>query len=156
MQHQLCLTLPPGWCKYDDDSRPRPSTSLEWNDVMRGLKTFGRWILTGRPYVNQAEADRRALVCTRCYLNVDVSGCSGCQKLVEDVVVDKHSKYDSSLRACAVCKCFLRAKIHFHLSDLEKDEDSRLQEMYPDFCWLKKGGENYKPLDKPGVQAENQ
>jgi hypothetical protein len=141
MQEQLCLTLPPGWCNYDLRGSERPSVALDWNDLQKGLRTFAKWIAGGAKYVEQAEADRRALICSRCYLNVNIVGCSGCQKLVREVVT-RSSKYDSFLRGCAVCKCVLSAKIHFPLSILGKEAKSH-QDMYPDFCWLKESGENY-------------
>jgi hypothetical protein len=144
MQHQLCLTLPPGWCNYDDDNRPRPKVSLEWNDVANGLKTFAHWVAQGCKYVTQQEADRRALVCSRCYLNVNVQGCSGCRKAVEEVVRDRHSKYDGTLKSCAVCKCFLRAKIHFPISTLDTGNPG-VQQMYPNHCWLNKQSQNFVP-----------
>jgi hypothetical protein len=143
MQRQFCETLPPGFCEYDDPNRPRPSVSLSWNDVMGGIETFGRWIRQGCNYVLQTEADRRAAVCARCYLNVNVSGCTGCQKAVQEIVRNKKSKYDHALRTCAVCKCFLRAKIHFPISTLDTDS-ATVQQMYPDFCWLNKDSENYR------------
>ena len=136
MEDQLCQTLEPGWCAYDDDSRPRPSTSLDWGAIAGGVETFARWIRDGCRYVSQAEADRRALICTRCYLNVNVSGCAGCQKVVKEIVRNKMTQYDSALRACAVCKCLLAAKVHFPLEILDK-ENARAQSMYPEFCWLK-------------------
>ena len=142
MQNQLCRTLPPGWCLYDDPSRPRPSMSLSWNDVMGGLKTFGRGIGQGCQYVSQAEADRRSEICARCYLNVNVTGCASCQKAVQEVVRDKKSKQDALLRTCAVCKCFLRAKVHFPIETLDT-ENPGAQELYPDFCWLNKNSENF-------------
>ena len=143
MQQQLCLTLPPGFCLYDDDNRPRPNMSLEWGDVTAGLATFARWIAGGCQYVDQNEAERRAQVCSRCYLNVNVQGCSGCQKAVAEVVRDKQTTLDATLRTCAVCKCFLRAKVHFPISTLDTDSE-KVQQMYPEFCWLNKAGENYR------------
>lgn len=143
MQEQICKTLPPGWCLYDDENRPRPSTVLSWDDVMAGLKTFGRWVGQGANYVAQPEADRRAEICSRCYLNVHVSGCAACQKAVQEIVRDKKSKYDHMLRTCAVCKCFLKAKVHFPLETLDTANPG-VQEMYPDFCWLNKNSENYR------------
>lgn len=143
MQQQLCLTLPPGFCLYDDDNRPRPNMSLEWGDVMGGLKTFAKWIAEGCQYVSQGEAERRAAVCSRCYLNVNVQGCSGCQKAVAEVVREKKTKLDASLKTCAVCKCFLKAKVHFPISTLDTDNE-KVQQMYPEFCWLNKAGENYR------------
>jgi hypothetical protein len=143
MQEQLCLTLPPGWCLYDDDNRPRPTTSIGWDDVASGLKTFARWVGSGCKYVPQAEAERRAVICSRCYLNVNVQGCSGCHKAVAEVVRDKHTKLDLSLRACAVCKCFLKAKVHFPINTLDTSSPG-VQGMYPGFCWLNRKSENYK------------
>jgi hypothetical protein len=143
MQHQLCLTLPPGWCNYDDDNRPRPSTLLDWGDVAGGLKTFAKWAVRGFQFVPQVEAERRAVICSRCYLNVNVQGCSGCQKAVEEVVAERKTKHDSSLRACAVCKCFLRAKVHFPISTLDTASEA-VQQMYPDFCWLNRNSDNFQ------------
>ena len=118
MEDQLCQTLEPGWCNYDNDARPRVTTNLGWGDVMEGIQTFTKWIKSGFAYVSQGEADRRAEICARCYLNTNVSGCGTCQKLVEEVVGNKKTKYDSYLKACSVCKCFLRAKVHFPISTL--------------------------------------
>jgi hypothetical protein len=145
MQEQLCLTLPPGWCNYDDPNRPRVSPGLGWDNVMEGLKTFALWMKQGFGFASRAEAERRALICSRCYLNVQVSGCSSCQKAVEETVGKRRTKYDFSLRACAVCKCFLRAKVHFPLDILDR-ENEKLQEVYPQHCWLKKDGPNYTPV----------
>lgn len=153
MQEQICKTLPPGWCLYDDPNRRRPSPIVYFSDVTAGLKTFARWIASGMKYVTQAEADRRASICAKCYLNVDVQGCAGCAQAVKEVIGDKKSRYDFALRSCAVCKCFLKAKVHFPMATLSSDSDAH-QDMYPDFCWLKKEGENFLPLDKPGVKEE--
>lgn len=143
MQHQLCLTLRPGYCLYDDEKRPRPNMSLSWGDVAEGLKTFSRWIASGCQFVVQSEAERRAAICSRCYLNVNVQGCSACQKAVTEVIGDKKTKVDSALRSCAVCKCFLRAKVHFPIETLDTDS-SKVQELYPGHCWLNKESENYR------------
>lgn len=143
MQNQLCQTLPPGWCNYDSEQRPRPQVDLGWGDVLGGLATFARWIQSGLQYVPQDEADRRALICSRCYLNVHVEGCGACHKAVAEVTKSRKSKYDFALKACAVCKCLLRAKVHFPLDTLNKNNDN-LQPMYPSHCWLKEGGDNYR------------
>ena len=143
MQHQLCQGLPPGWCMYDDDNRVRPTVSLGFNDVIGGLKTFARWIASGCKFVAQTEADRRAAICSRCYLNVDIQGCAGCQTAIKEVVGDRKTKLDGALRACGVCKCFLKAKVHFPIDTLDT-ESEKVQGMYPGFCWLNKDSENYR------------
>lgn len=142
MENQLCKTLPPGWCNFDDPNRPRPSTGLGWGDVTKAVATFSRWIASGCRYVTQEESERRALICTKCYLNVTVEGCGACHKAVETIVKGVKTKYDFALKACAVCKCLLRAKVHFPIDTLEGEGTN--QALYPDFCWLKKDGENYR------------
>jgi len=146
MEEQMCQTLPPGWCSYDDPNRARPNVSLSWGDFIPALSTFKRWLDSGKETVSQEEADRRALICSRCYLNVNITGCSGCQRLIADVVVAKKSKFDESIRGCAVCKCVLRAKVHFPIKTLDS-ENEKLQSMYPNHCWLKKDGPNYRGGD---------
>jgi hypothetical protein len=142
MEEQLCQTLPPGWCMYDDPSRPRASSGLEWGDVQGGIATFLKWLKGGCRFVEQAEADRRALVCSRCYLNVAVAGCTACKAAVVEVLGSRVTRHDHALRACGVCKCLLRAKVHFPIETLDT-ETEKLQGMYPEHCWLKKGGFNF-------------
>ena len=144
MEEQLCRTLPPGWCRYDDPNRPRPLVSLGWEDVVGALNVFKSWLTGGLKTVDQAEADRRALVCSRCYLNTNVTGCAGCQKLVGEVVGNLKTKYDFALKSCAVCKCVLRAAVHFPVDVMTGHENASNQEMYPSHCWKKIGGENHE------------
>src|SRR5438477_2249845 len=113
MQEQLCLTLEPGWCSYDDDNRPRPSMVLEWKDVLRAAETFKRWFDDGLQVVPKAESDRRAEICSRCYLNVGISGCSVCQGAIKKLASTlPETRSDSFLRSCAVCHCALKMKVH--------------------------------------------
>lgn len=141
MEDQLCRTLGPGWCLHDDPNRPRVSPNLGWNDVATGLKTFAKWIASGCSYVSQQEANRRALICSRCYFNTNVEGCAGCHEAVQEVTKSRSTKYDFALKACSVCKCLLKAKVHFPISTL--DTTGTNQQLYPDFCWLKKDGANF-------------
>lgn len=142
MQYQLCQTLEPGWCQYDDPNRPRPSTTIAWNDVMEGGKILSLWIATGMQAVQKTESERRALICSRCYLNVNVQGCGACHDAVDILTKSLSTKYDFALKACAACKCLLRAKVHAPMEVLDK-ESERVQQMYPEHCWLKKSGVNY-------------
>src|SRR5438105_13635164 len=40
MEAQLCETLPPGWCEYDNPNRPRLDMQFTWIVVEAGSKTF--------------------------------------------------------------------------------------------------------------------
>jgi hypothetical protein len=152
MEDQLCQTLDPGWCMFDDPARPRVSTELTWSDMTRGLQTFGRWLGSGLKTVPQSEADRRALICSRCYLNVHIEGCSNCQKLVKEVSGSLSSRHDASLKGCAVCKCVLKVKVHLPQSVLDR-ENEKLQEFYPVHCWLNKDSVNYARHDAGDAAA---
>jgi hypothetical protein len=143
MEDQLCQTLEHGWCMYDDPARPRVSTELTWSDMTRGLQTFGRWLGEGLAVVKQSEAERRALICSRCYLNVHIEGCSGCQKLVKEVSGKLETSLDRTLKGCAVCKCVLKVKVHLPQRVLDR-ENEKLQQFYPGFCWLNKLSPNYR------------
>lgn len=142
LEEQLCLTLPPGWCNYDDPNRPRPNTELDWNDVLRGVDAYSQYVLKGFAQVDKDEADRRALICSRCYLNVNISGCSACRAVADKLASQFNSKYDYALKYCAACKCTLRAKVHFPLDILDR-EGAEVKQLYPEHCWLNKNGPNY-------------
>lgn len=142
MEEQLCLTLPPGWCAYDDPNRPRVTLNYDWADVMRGAQALSGWLLHGSETVDSNEAARRATICTRCYLNVGLSGCSGCAAMVEKLRGSLQTKQDRYLNSCGVCKCDLKLKVHFPISLLDK-ENPGVQSLYPSHCWLRKDGINY-------------
>lgn len=150
MEEQLCQMLEPGWCKYDDPNRVRPDAVLGWADVYRGLTTFRNWLEQGMAVVDKAESNRRALICSRCHMNVQIEGCLGCQKIVSEVVRDLHTDYDYALKGCAACKCLLKAKVHFPYETLDK-ENEKLQSVYPEHCWLKRTGPNYHGERSPDV-----
>lgn len=143
MQEQLCKTLPPGWCNYDDPLRPRVVvTTLDWKDVLRGSETLAKWAIQGARSVSREEAERRATICTRCYMNVGLSGCSACQAAIEVMSRGFSTRQDPYLRSCAACKCHLKLKVHIPISVLDKENQS-VQQLYPEHCWLKKSGPNY-------------
>jgi hypothetical protein len=142
-EDQLCRTLDPSWCTYDPLGRPRVSASLDWDSVQNGLGTFARWFASGFKVVEKAEAERRALICGRCYLNVHVAGCPGCHQLASAITLKHSTRYDSSLKGCAVCKCLLRAKVHVPISILDTYAPG-VQSLYPNHCWLNKESENYR------------
>lgn len=142
MEEQLCLTLPPGWCQYDDPNRPRVTLDYEWGDIMKGAQSLSRWFISGMDSVDQSEAERRATICTRCYLNVGLSGCSACAEVVDKLRGSLSTKQDRYLQTCGACRCDLKLKVHFPIEILDK-ENPGVQQLYPSHCWLKKGGVNY-------------
>jgi hypothetical protein len=149
MEDQLCKTLPPGWCEYDDPARPRVNTNLTWADVETASKTFLDWAGEGRPLVEQGEAERRASICARCYLNVRAGGCGqSCRAIIRALAglfVNRKTSVDAQLNNCAACKCWMSVKVHFPLTTIEAYDTPNLQVLLPSHCWLKKDGPNYQP-----------
>lgn len=140
MNEQLCGILPPEMCDRDPGDIKWVDTRFGWSDFVEGMKAFGRWALEDAPLVEQKEADRRAGICVSCPLNVNVSGCSTCHKLASAItgaVAKRTSTYDDSLRACAICKCALKAMVWFPLDILSQNETQERQDLRPDFCWVK-------------------
>lgn len=152
-EEQLCETLPPGHCTHslpEQRSRPWVNTRLRWRDVVEGTKAYLTFIASGFQSVSQAEADRRARICASCYLKVTPQGCGSCVKISRLIVGDvagKKTAHDSFIaqQACGACACPLQPIVHFPLALLERADNDAKQTAFVDFCWRKKGGENYKP-----------
>lgn len=146
---QLCKTLPPGWCKHEEEGRSFVNTRLRFGDIANGMRAYLSLITSGFQTVDQAEADRRAKICASCYMNITPQGCGACVKLSRLVTGDlaqKKTAHDKHLvnKACAVCHCGTQSIVHFPMLLLNKADTSDKQEAYPNFCWRKRDGENYR------------
>ncbi len=147
MNEQLCGLIPPTWCDRDaGDVSSWVDVNFGWSDFIDGMKAFGRWMLDDTPVVEQKEADRRAAICVSCPLNVNVAGCSTCHKLASAItgaVAKKTSAYEDNLRACAICRCALKAMVWFPMNNIQHNETAEQQALRPDFCWVKQGSVNF-------------
>lgn len=144
MENQLCQILPAGWCDFDDESRPRIDTRFGLRDVWNWAEAHLK--LLGDNFVPQEEAERRAKICSSCYMNMEGVGCAGCQRvatLFTAELAKRKTDSDQFLKSCGACKCYNRAQVHFPIAILETHDTDELQSMYPSFCWKKKSGENY-------------
>lgn len=149
-EDQLCGTLPPHLCVYESGDPPPTDTRIDFSSVVDWLKAIGTKIISGEPYVEQAESERRAAICVACPYNVViVGGCGGgCKKLAEFFtpgMAKLQTKQDSRLRSCAICKCYNSIAVHFPLQILEHDDTPERQADYPEHCWKSKQSVNYKP-----------
>ena len=139
-EDQLCQTLDPSWCEYENEG-VWTSTRLLWTDVVTLTKAI--WASWNGTYVEQAEADRRAKICASCYLNTAVGGCGSCAGLATLVASDRTTPHDRLLGSCAVCRCYNRAQVHMPLTVLQGHDNPSIQAKYPSFCWQFKNGPNY-------------
>lgn len=137
---QLCKLLPPGWCAYESGEKPSwyINTRLGVRDVMRGTKAMAQFIIAGAPLVSKEKAAERALVCSRCYFNVPISGCSPCVGLSSAILAisgANKTPSDASLRSCAVCACSTKAKVWMPTEIIAKSTTEEQMQRFPDFCW---------------------
>lgn len=152
---QLCETLPPGWCTHslpEQRSRPWVNTRLRWRDIVEGTKAYIALMVSGFQTVSQEEADRRAAICSGCFLKITPQGCGSCVKLSRIIVMDiagKKTQHDSFIanQACGACACPLQPIVHFPLALLERADNDAKQTAFTSFCWRKKDGENYLKND---------
>lgn len=148
-QDQLCQTLPPDLWEIDSGDKSWVNTRLNWDDVLRGTKTYLQWRKEGKPFVKPEEAERRASICNSCYLNVRIAGCGGfCREVTRIVTETKgehKTSYDANLLNCACCKCTNASQIWFPLTLLESNDTPQLQDKYPLHCWKSHQSANYRP-----------
>ena len=142
IQEQICSQLPPELCTYGNGW---VNIHLSVSDVIGFMQVLWAHIRSGRAFVPQEEAERRAGICASCYLNVRIAGCGACSQVVQAVAAnDKKTACDHLLNNCAVCKCFNQAQVHFPIDVLVNSDSSDRQKLYPLFCWKKKISANYQ------------
>lgn len=94
-----------------------------------------------RNTVSQAEADRRAEICTGCTYNVFPKkgwSVAWADAMAEQMVGQKKSKHHNELGNCEVCTCPLRAKVFWKGKiDLTEKERKRMTQVG---CWQTEPG----------------
>ena len=140
-EDQLCQTIPPEYCQYEKEGS-WVNLRLALGDIITVTKSL---IDSAKgDYVSQEEAERRAAICSRCFLNVRAQGCGSCAQIANYVAPGKTTSLDNDLNNCAACGCYLKPKVHMKLTTLESSLTSSRQEALPSFCWLLKNGINYR------------
>jgi hypothetical protein len=100
------------------------------------------WAANGMPFVEQDEAERRAIICMRCHFNNPFTGCASCTRgklrdLVKKITSNRHTQRDSELHVCNICGCGLAALVHFPLDILDRHFSEDQKQRLPDWCWKK-------------------
>lgn len=131
----------------------QPIEGFSFHTVLQGLRTIGQWSWQSlkkgaRQFVPQAQADARARTCAfggkggqPCNFNDEPQGCTNCnapsmREAIRIVVGDRRTPFDEQLKACRVCQCGLKAKVHLPhavlYDNMPADQIARL----PSHCWL--------------------
>ena len=139
-EDQLCRTLSGEWCTGGDEY-DFVSNRFTMDDFLRGMKTLGEFLVKGQ-VVSQEMAEARAMVCSRCVLNMDVPGCASCTGLANAVVAikgAKETKVDNLLKVCGICHCHNAAKVWLPIESISKSTTDEMLEKYKrvEECWQK-------------------
>jgi hypothetical protein len=152
-EDQCCRLMPAGVCMYGDGSEPEfiVTNRFGFDDVIRGTKTLAAWVSSGFPLVEQEVAEARANICSSCFGNVSIPGCTSCvnfAQTVSEVVGRKDLKADSLLvnKACAFCHCSSQANVWIPVEVSRHGLNPQAVEAMPSWCWKKL--EHEKLLEK--------
>jgi len=138
MEDQYCRTLSGEWCTGGDDYS-FVSTRFTFDDFLRGMKTLSEFVVKDQ-VVPQETAEARALICSRCVLNMSIPGCHSCTGLANAVVAikgAKTTKHDHLLKSCGICHCSNEAQIWLPIETLAKSTTPEMAEKYKRVheCW---------------------
>lgn len=143
IEGQICATAPPGTCRDVQGQVVMSGVNLSLAQVMQGTATLLDWFSQGREKVSQEIADQRSQTCASCYANKDPDGCGACagqglRELADKIVGGKSTRYDSYLKACAICGCSVRAKLWLPIELIRKHTLDEQRDRFPEHCWVKK------------------
>lgn len=142
-EDQCCRTLSGEWCEGGTPHSFVNATRFTVRDFVRGTKVLGSFVLSGEKVVDQKTAEERALICSRCFCNVSVPGCSKCNQMANVVAQAKGARktiYDHLLKSCAVCSCSNEAAVWLPMKHIRKGVTPEMIEQFkevPD-CWRAK------------------
>jgi len=145
VEDMLCKSIPPDFCFYQGGGSARSDMTAE--SILKGivsLSTMLAEVAKGNDvFVSQEEANKRAEICSRCYLNMPSNFCGGCAvgQAITDAVAKvkggRSTAYDNNLKNCGVCGCRNEAIVHVNKNILLKGEKKETTNSRPDWCWLK-------------------
>jgi len=111
-------------------------------EVLRGTRVILAFKLAGSPYVEQAEAERRAAICAACPMNQDFpkpcgGRCGSLQEIVTAIVGSRKTLFDDRLKSCGICGCVSSAHLLMPLDILAKGVTSDMREQFAAVpnCW---------------------
>ncbi len=139
-----------GWKDYvtgEDLTPPKHGPPPRLSALAAGAKSLTEWIGEGANPETQPVAEERALVCSKCPLNLpgDMSnfferGTS--EMLREAIAAANHSKmttvHDKKLGVCSACLCPMRLKVWVPLKHILNHMSSETKAALNPNCWITK------------------
>lgn len=145
IENQICQRVGHEWCQFMKAGQW--GFSINFDKIRAGTRSLLGWAkaaVTGEdPYVNEAEANRRAEICSKCWANKAITGCYGCglaDRIREMLVQAKGSRWtqhDAKLHACVVCGCANAAQVWIKEEILAPAVTEEQRECYREIpnCW---------------------
>lgn len=141
---QLCSSMPPGWCKYEDGGEPKAFINRRFNfgDAVNGTNVLIEFVAQGAPLVPQELAESRARTCAACFALMQIPGCTSCSKfadMVARVSGARKTKADPILdsKACGVCACSAQANVWIPVEVSKAGVTQEMMDLFPSHCWKK-------------------
>lgn len=141
-EHQLCQSLPPGHCQYENGGEPDAFINRRFGvgDAINGTNVLLEFVKQGCPIVPQEVAEARAKTCAACYALVGIPGCSSCTgfaNIVADACGARSTQSDHLLetKVCGVCHCSARANVWIPVKVSKQGVTDEMMKTFPGFCW---------------------
>lgn len=145
VHNQICQRLGGEWC----DHMTNWSFPTDWDTVREGTKSLTSWALTAltgeSPYVDASEAERRAEICSKCFMNQKARTCLSCgfgdlvRGLISSTSGPDGTRYDAAIHVCTVCGCLLTKKVHLKKEVINRWASDKQRHAYDEIpnCWMK-------------------
>ena len=131
--------LPPPPPVSFPSSGPRKTTLV---DVQRFGRTVYHAAINNKPLVDPAEAERRAVICASCPMNVPIEGCVMCKTILRKIaeyVGARTTPHCNLLQGCGVCGCELKVAVWVDLETQQQAIDPETNAAFPSGCWKRRG-----------------
>lgn len=148
VEDQICMRVGHEWCSHMKAGSW--GFRVDWDTIQAGTRALMAWALAAvkgeNPYVDQAEANRRAAICSKCWANHSIGGCAGCgmadriRDLLTDAKGDRRTPLDERLGHCLVCGCSNAAQIWIRPDLLDGAMSDHQRACYGEIpnCWKSK------------------
>lgn len=142
IEDQNCQRLSGEWCQYEtgEDFMDGVNARFGIEDIVNGTRVLASFTLDGANVVDKDLAESRARTCSRCFMNLPLSGCVACYQLLNVVAMvtgTRGTSEDANLKTCAICHCSGKAQVWVpaeHLAKGVTPEQMRQFKRVP-MCW---------------------
>lgn len=154
IEDRICKRLDGEWCSEGAKEYTGKGCKIGLAELFKGAVSIAQLIIAKfkdkEIFVKQEIAEERALICSRCPLNISTGACLSCGSMLkitqatEGIKGEKKTEVDHLIDNCCICKCRLSLIVHLtnEINNAGQTEESMLQ--YPIWCWKRNNLEDAK------------